>query len=147
MARGVNKVILIGHLGNDPEVRYTAEGKAVATASLATTESWSDKRTGGRQEKTTWHNLVLFEPLSKLAAEHLAKGAYIYTEGSIDNKSWTDKNTGEQKQRTTIKVKQIDILKWPNDNQPQEPKQSNEMQQQSNQIPQQMVEFDDYIPF
>ena len=88
MARGVNKVTLIGNLGNDPEVRYGASGNAVANVSLATTESWRDKDSGEQQEKTEWHRVVFFGKLAEIVAEYLKKGRQIYVEGRLQTSKW-----------------------------------------------------------
>ena len=99
MARGVNKVILVGHLGQDPEIRVMPSGGAVANLTLATSESWRDKQTGENQERTEWHRLVLFNRQAEVAEQYLKKGAQIYVEGSLRTRKWTDKN--EQERYTT----------------------------------------------
>lgn len=91
MARGVNKVILVGNLGNDPEVRYTAGGSAITTISVATSESWKDKQTGEQQERTEWHRVKFFGRLAEIAGEYLKKGRQVYIEGSIRSDKYTDK--------------------------------------------------------
>jgi single-strand DNA-binding protein len=96
----VNKAILIGHLGKDPEVRYMPSGEAVANVTLATSESWKDK-SGEKQEKTEWHNIVFFKRLAEIAGEYLKKGSLIYVEGRITTEKWTDK---EGKDRYTTKI-------------------------------------------
>lgn len=83
MARGINKVILIGNLGKDPEVRYMPSGSAVANVTLATTSSWRDKQSGDQQERTEWHNVVFFSRLAEIAGEYLKKGSKVYVEGSL----------------------------------------------------------------
>lgn len=92
MARGVNKVILIGNLGADPEVRYMPSGGAVANLRLATTESWKDKQTGERQEQTEWHQVVFFGKLAEIAGEYLKKGSKLYVEGRLRTRKWQDKS-------------------------------------------------------
>lgn len=92
MARGVNKVILIGNLGNDPEVRYTPNGSAVATVSLATSETWRDKQSGELQDRTEWHRVVFFSRLAEIVGEYLHKGSKIYVEGVLRTRKWQDKN-------------------------------------------------------
>ncbi len=92
MARGINKVIIVGNLGADPEVRYMPSGGAVATLSVATSEGWKDKQTGQTQERTEWHRVVLFNRLGEIAAEYLKKGAKIYIEGRLQTRKWQDKN-------------------------------------------------------
>ena len=89
-ARGVNKVILVGHLGQDPEVRYLPSGGAVANMNLATSETWTDKSTGEQKENTEWHRVVLFGKLAEVAGEYLRKGAQVYIEGQLRTRSWED---------------------------------------------------------
>ncbi|EAT3775138.1 single-stranded DNA-binding protein, partial [Salmonella enterica] len=103
--RGVNKVILVGTLGQDPEVRYMQGNKAVANLSLATNESWRDKQTGEMKEKTEWHRVVLFGKLAEVAGEYLKKGAQVYIEGQLRTRKWTDQ-TGVEKYTTEIVVGQ-----------------------------------------
>lgn len=102
-SRGVNKVILIGHLGQDPEVRYMPNGGAVATLSLATSETWRDKQSGEQKEKTEWHRIVLFGKLAEIAGEYLRKGSQVYIEGSLQTRKWTDQ-AGVEKYTTEIVV-------------------------------------------
>ena len=101
MARGVNKVILVGNLGKDPEVRYMPSGGAVANTTLATSESWKDKQSGETQERTEWHNLTFYGKVAEIAGEYLKKGSQIYVEGSIRTEKWQDK---EGKDRFTTKI-------------------------------------------
>lgn len=96
MARGVNKVILIGNVGSDPEVRYTPSGTAVANMSVATTEGWKDKQSGERQERTEWHRVVLFSRLGEIAGEYLHKGSKVYIEGRLQTRKWQDKSNVER---------------------------------------------------
>lgn len=103
--RGVNKVILVGTLGQDPEVRYMQGNKAVANLSLATNESWRDKQTGEMKEKTEWHRVVLFGKLAEVAGEYLKKGAQVYIEGQLRTRKWTDQ-AGIEKYTTEIVVGQ-----------------------------------------
>lgn len=91
--RGINKVILIGNLGQDPEVRYMPNGGAVANITLATSESWKDKHTGDIKEKTEWHRVVLFGKLAEIAREYLRKGSQVYIEGSLQTRKWQDQNS------------------------------------------------------
>jgi single-strand DNA-binding protein len=102
-SRGVNKVILVGNLGNDPEVRYLPNGGAVANLTLATSESWRDKQTGETKEKTEWHRVVLFGKLAEVAGEYLRKGSQIYIEGKLNTRKWTDQ-AGVEKYTTEIHV-------------------------------------------
>ncbi len=109
MARGVNKVILIGNLGNDPEVRYIPSGSAVATVSIATSESWKDKQTGELQDRTEWHRVVFFSRLAEIVGEYLHKGSKIYVEGSIRTRKWQDKN-GQDRYTTEIVANEMQML-------------------------------------
>lgn len=102
-SRGVNKVILVGHLGQDPEVRYMPNGGAVANITLATSESWRDKTTGEQKEKTEWHRVVLFGKLAEVAGEYLRKGSQVYIEGALQTRKWTDQ-AGVEKYTTEIVV-------------------------------------------
>lgn len=97
----VNKVILIGNLGRDPEIRSTQDGTKIANLSLATSESWKDKNTGDRREKSEWHRVVIFGPLAEIAEKYLHKGSKIYVEGQIQTRKWTDQ-TGQDKYTTEI---------------------------------------------
>ncbi len=106
MARGVNKVILLGNLGKDPEVKYTQGGMAVARFSLATTERAKDKE-GNWQDKTEWHNLVAFGRTAEVAGEYLKKGRTVYIEGSLRSSSWDDKETGQKKYKTEVIVNEM----------------------------------------
>ncbi|HYH00807.1 MAG TPA: single-stranded DNA-binding protein [Terriglobales bacterium] len=101
MAKSVNKVILVGHLGKDPEVKYTPSGTAVASFSIATSERFKDKD-GNWQDRTEWHNVVLWQRLAEIAGEYLKKGRLVYIEGRLQTRSWDDKNTGEKKYRTEV---------------------------------------------
>ena len=103
-ARGINKVILVGRLGNDPEVRYIPNGGAVANLQVATSESWRDKQTGEMREQTEWHRVVLFGKLAEVAGEYLRKGAQVYIEGQLRTRSWDD-NNGATRYITEILVK------------------------------------------
>lgn len=109
MSRGVNKVILLGFLGKDPETRYTSGGTTVTNASLATSESWKDKNTGEKQERTEWHNLVLWGKLGEIAGEYLKKGSQVYVEGSLTTEKWQDKE-GKDRYTTKIKVNDLQML-------------------------------------
>jgi single-strand DNA-binding protein len=109
MARGVNKVILIGNLGKDPEVRYMPSGSAVANITLATTESWKDKQTGDKQERTEWHNVAFFNRLAEIVGEYLKKGSQIYVEGKLRTRKWQDKN-GNDRYTTEIIASEMQML-------------------------------------
>ena len=109
MARGVNKVILVGNLGRDPEVRYSPNGSAVANITLATSESWKDKTSGEKQEKTEWHRVVFFGRLAEIAGEYLKKGAQIYVEGRLQTRKWQDKE-GHERYTTEIVAGEMQML-------------------------------------
>jgi single-strand DNA-binding protein len=109
MARGVNKVILIGNLGKDPETRYFPSGDAVTNATLATTESWKDKQSGETKEATEWHNLVFPGKLAEIAGKYLKKGSKVYVEGSLRTRKWQDKE-GKDRYTTEIRVQDMQML-------------------------------------
>lgn len=109
MARGINKVILIGNLGTDPEVRYLPSGSAVTTLSVATTEGWTDKTNGEHQERTEWHRVALFNRLAEIAGEYLRKGSKIYIEGKLRTRKWQDKNN-QDRYTTEIVANDIQML-------------------------------------
>jgi len=109
MARGVNKVILVGNLGKDPEVRYMPNGNAVANITLATSESWKDKQTGEPQEKTEWHRIVMFRRLGEIAGEYLKKGSQVYIEGKLQTRKWQD-NSGNDRYTTEIVANEMQML-------------------------------------
>lgn len=103
MAKGINKVILVGNLGQDPEVRYLPSGGAVCSLTLATSESWRDKATGELKEQTEWHRVVLFGKLAEVAGEYLRKGSQVYIEGQLRTRKWTDQ-AGAEKYTTEVVV-------------------------------------------
>ena len=109
MARGINKAIIVGNLGRDPEVRYTANGNAIANITVATTESWKDKQSGERQEKTEWHRVVFFGRLAEIAGEYLKKGAQVYIEGRLQTRKWEDKS-GQERYTTEIVASEMQML-------------------------------------
>ena len=109
MARGVNKVILVGNLGRDPEVRYSPNGQAVANVTLATSESWKDKTSGEKQEKTEWHRVVFFGRLAEIVSEYLRKGSQIYVEGRLQTRKWQDKD-GNDRYTTEIVANEMQML-------------------------------------
>ncbi|WP_423063472.1 single-stranded DNA-binding protein [Candidiatus Paracoxiella cheracis] len=109
MARGVNKVILIGNLGNDPEVRYTPNGNAVANVTLATSTTWRDKQTGELQERTEWHRIAFFNRLAEIVGEYLHKGSKVYVEGSLRTRKWQDKN-GVDRYTTEVIANEMHML-------------------------------------
>jgi single-strand DNA-binding protein len=109
MARGINKVILIGHLGQDPEVRALPSGSSIANLRIATTESWKDKQSGEFKEATEWHTVVLFGRTAEVAAEYLKKGAQVYIEGRLRTRKWQDK-TGNDRYSTEIVGQDMQML-------------------------------------
>jgi len=109
MARGVNKVILIGHLGKDPEVKYMPNGEAVANISVATSESWKDKRSGDRVERTEWHRVVFFRQLAQIVGEHLKKGSKVYIEGKLQTRTWQGQD-GQDRFTTEIIADEMQML-------------------------------------
>ncbi len=109
MARGVNKVILIGNLGKDPDTKYMPSGDCVCNFSLATTESWNDKTSGDKVEKTEWHNIVMFRRLAEVAGEYLRKGSQVYIEGKLQTRKWQDRD-GHDRYTTEIRADQMQML-------------------------------------
>lgn len=109
-SRGVNKVILIGNLGADPEVRYMPNGGAVTNLRLATSETWKDQNTGQTQERTEWHSVVMYRRLAEIAGEYLKKGSKVYIEGSLRTRKWQDKNTGQDRYTTEIIGNEMQML-------------------------------------
>jgi single-strand DNA-binding protein len=109
MARGVNKVILVGNLGKDPESRYMPNGKAVTNFSVATTDAWKDKQTGEQREQTEWHNIVMYERLAEVAAEYLKKGSQVYIEGRLRTRKWQDKE-GRDRYTTEVIANDMQML-------------------------------------
>lgn len=109
MARGVNKVILIGNLGKDPEVRYSPNGGAIANITLATSESWKDKNTGETVDKTEWHRVVFFRRLAEIAGEYLKKGSKVYIEGKLQTRKWQDKD-GQDRYTTEVVANEMQML-------------------------------------
>ncbi len=167
MARGVNKVILIGNLGADPEVKYMPNGGAVANVTIATSESWKDKNTGEQVDKTEWHRVVFFRRLAEIVGEYLKKGSKVYLEGKLQTRKWQDKN-GADRWTTEIVANEMQMLdskgtggtadfnqgqnsyQNQNQNQNQNTNQNQNMNQPQNSAPQPaaaMAEFDDDIPF
>ncbi|WP_078122165.1 single-stranded DNA-binding protein [Thiosocius teredinicola] len=108
-SRGVNKVILIGNLGQDPEVRYMPNGGAVCNITVATSETWKDKNTGENQEKTEWHRVVMFRKLAEIAGEYLKKGSKVYLEGRLQTRKWQDQQ-GQDRYTTEIIADQMQML-------------------------------------
>ncbi|MDL2094220.1 single-stranded DNA-binding protein [Proteus mirabilis] len=159
-SKGVNKVILIGHLGQDPEIRYMPSGGAVANLTLATSESWRDKQTGEMKEKTEWHRVVIFGKLAEVASEYLKKGSQVYIEGSLQTRKWQDQS-GQDRYTTEVVVNIGGTMQmlggnqagsqkpqqnqgWGQPQQPQAPKQASSNQTPQSEPPQ---DWDDPIPF
>jgi single-strand DNA-binding protein len=109
MARGINKVILVGNLGADPETRYTASGSAITNIRVATTEAWKDKQSGEQQERTEWHRVVFFNRLAEIAGEYLRKGSQVYVEGTLRTRKWQDKD-GQDRYTTEIVANEMQML-------------------------------------
>ncbi|GAA0204442.1 hypothetical protein GCM10009123_09720 [Kangiella japonica] len=155
-SRGINKVILVGNLGKDPEIRYTADGRAIANITVATSETWKDKSSGQQQERTEWHRVVIFGKLAEIAGEYLRKGSQVYFEGKLQTRKWQDQS-GQDKYTTEVVVDingQMQMLggrsgggggdtSFGNNNQ-QRPQQQN---QQPQPAPAMDDDFDDDIPF
>ena len=159
MARGVNKVIIVGTLGNDPEVKYSASGSAVANLSVATSEQWKDKQTGEKKEQTEWHRVVIFGKLAEVAGEYLRKGSQVYIEGQLRTRKWTD-SKGIDRYTTEIVIPQMGgvmqmLCGKRDDSCQQQPRQQSGQQPQQQQPKQQSpqggneptMDFDDDIPF
>jgi len=158
MSQGVNKCILIGNIGKDPETRYMPNGNAVTNITMATSESWKDKETGQKQESTEWHRVVFFNKLAEIAGEYLRKGSKIYIEGALKTRKWQDQS-GQDKYTTEIVASTMQMLdgksndqRQPQQQQPQQqqPQQQQPQQQQPRQPAQQnqgINSFDDDIPF
>ena len=109
MARGINKVILVGNLGSDPETRYMPSGSAVTNLSVATSESWKDKQTGEEQDRTEWHKVAMFNRLAEIAAEYLLKGSQVYIEGKLRTRKWQDRD-GNDRWTTEIVADEMQML-------------------------------------
>lgn len=109
MAKGINKVIVLGHLGRDPEVKYAAGGAAIANITVATTESWLDKQSGQKTEKTEWHRVVAFQRLAEIMGEYLKKGSLVYIEGKLQTRKWQDQN-GQDRYTTEIVARDMQML-------------------------------------
>lgn len=106
----VNKVILVGNLGRDPEVRYSPDGAAICNVSIATTSAWKDRNSGERREETEWHRVVFYNRLAEIAGEYLRKGRSVYVEGRLKTRKWQDKDTGQDRYATEIVADQMQML-------------------------------------
>lgn len=150
-SRGVNKVILIGHLGQDPEIRYMPNGGAVANLTLATSESWRDKQSGEMREKTEWHRVIIFGKLAEVAGEYLKKGSQVYIEGSLQTRKWQDQS-GQDRYTTEVVVNiggSMQMLGGNGGNQAGSQQPARQHQQTQQQAPQNEppMDWDDNIPF
>ncbi len=155
MARGINKVIIVGNLGKDPETRYMPSGGAVTNITVATSESWKDKSSGQQQERTEWHNVVFYNRLAEIAGEYLRKGSKVYLEGSLRTRKWQDKS-GNDRYTTEIIATEMQMLDSRGDSQQQQqaqpaatpvPAQNQSRQPQPAPQPAMVDDFDDDIPF
>lgn len=157
MARGINKVILVGNVGVEPEVRYLPNGNAVATLSVATSETWKDKQTGEKQDRTEWHRVVCFNRLGEIAGEYIRKGSKLYVEGSLRTRKWQDQQ-GQDRYTTEIVAADIQMLdsKGPGqsyDDMSSAPQSQSQSYQPAKKAPAEeaapnaFVELDDDIPF
>ena len=157
-SRGVNRVTILGNLGNDPEVKYTNSGSAIANLTVATSESWNDKATGEKREAVEWHRVVLFGKLAEVAGEYLRKGSQVYIEGQLRTRKWTD-NAGVEKYTTEIVVGMNGVMQMLGGKQEGKPQQQSGWWQPQQPKPQQQskptpsgqsvlpTNFDDDIPF
>ena len=148
MARGVNKVILVGNLGQKPEIRYTQTDSAVANLSLATSESWKDKETGEQREKTEWHRIVYFGKLAEIAEQYLDKGSKVYVEGKLQTRKWQDKETGADIYTTEIVGNELTMLDSKNSSGMNEMNESQNLERNTGQSDKAQEDFnEDDIPF
>ena len=139
---GINKVIIVGNLGNDPEVRQLNNGSSVTTISVATSEKWKDKNTGEDVVKTEWHRIVFFNKLAEIAGNYLKKGSQVYTEGKLQTRKWQD-NNGQDRYTTEIVGSQMQMLGSKGDSNAQQQQRPQQAQQQ----PPAFDDFDEDIPF
>lgn len=149
MARGINKVILVGNVGNAPEVRQTTEGNAIATLSLATRETWKDKQTGEKQEKTEWHRVVFFRQLAEIVGKYVRKGSKLYIEGSLRTRKWQDQQ-GIDRYTTEIVANNMQMLDSRHDEERPDNNGTNYAAQNpipANNQPPVLQDFDDDVPF
>lgn len=150
MSRGINKAIIVGNLGQDPETRVLPSGGSVTNLSIATSESWTDRNTNQRQERTEWHRVVLFNRLAEVAAQYLRKGSKVYIEGSIRTRKWQDQS-GQDRYSTEIVANNMQMLDSANNsgaqNQNYAPQNNYQQSQTPQNQPQGGVDFDDDVPF
>jgi len=151
VSRGVNKVIVVGNLGGDPEVRYMPSGSAVANITVATTRSWKDKQTGQQQEETEWHKVSMFGAVAEIAGKYLKKGSQVYIEGRLRTRKYQDKATGADRYSTEIVANDMQMLGGRGEQKPQQSGgYQQQQQQQSGYVPPadgMDGDFDDDIPF
>ena len=140
MSRGVNKAIIVGFLGNDPEIRKTQTGATVATISVATSESWTDKNSGQKQTKTEWHRVVAFNRLAEIIEQYLTKGSHVFIDGKLETKKWTD-NNGVDRYTTQIVAREMQMLGGRGEN--AEPQSS--VPKRDSGAP--VIDFSDDVPF
>ncbi|MEN6548861.1 MAG: single-stranded DNA-binding protein [Armatimonadia bacterium] len=138
--RGVNKVILVGTVGREPEVRYLPSGNAICNLSMATSETWKDKNTGKVEEQTEWHRVVFIGKLAEIVGEFVKKGAKLYVEGSLHTRKWQDKQTGQDRYSTEIKASAMQMLDSRGEGQPRQSSRDDAALAADN-------EFDSEIPF
>ena len=147
---GINKVIIVGFLGNDPEIRTMPNGEQVANITVATSESWTDKNTGERKEQTEWHRIVLYRRLAEIAGQYLHKGSQVYIEGRLKTRKWQDSN-GQDRYTTEIQGDNLQMLGGRQDAAQNQPPKQQDKQQKAQSKPQQseppVDAFDDNIPF
>lgn len=141
MARGVNKVILVGNLGQDPDIRYAPSGAAIANVTIATSESWKDKQSGEKQEKTEWHRVVFFNKLAEIVGEYLKKGSQIYVEGRLQTRKW--EKEGVDHYTTEVVASDMQMLGSAGGGQAQ----GSRPPQQKPPAQQKKDDFDDDVPF
>ena len=153
----VNKVILVGNLGRDPETRFSPDGTAVCNVSIATTSTWKDKASGEKREETEWHRVVFYNRLAEIAGEYLRKGRAVYVEGRLKTRKWQDKETGQDRYSTEIIADQMQMLGGRDDSGAQNENHAPQRQQQSAQAAQQqaapqsggggLADMDSDVPF
>ena len=151
MSGSVNKVILVGHLGRDPEVRHSQDGSKIVQLCLATSESWKDKTTGERKERTEWHRVIVFnERLTEICEKYLRKGSKVYLEGQVQTRKWTD-NTGQEKYTTEVVLQryrgEISMLDSRNDSSSGMPNPSVETASLPGEVSRASYDLEDEIPF
>jgi single-strand DNA-binding protein len=145
MTRGINKVILVGNLGKDPEIRYSSNGNAIANLTVATSEQWIDKQSGQKQEKTEWHRVVMFGKVAKIAGEYLRKGSQAYFEGKLQTREW--EKDGVKRYITEIVAHEMQMLGGKTGNEIKQPERAATGPQAMKDVLNTPADFDDDIPF